>query len=251
MQRKLIAFDLDDTLAVTKSPITDHMASLLLRLLEQYQICIITGGRFDLITKHVIDRMHLSTEQKQRFHLMPTCGAQYYTFDPSSDDWVRQYANDLSDADKQHIGTVLEATIRDMGMWEEDPHGELIEDRGSQVTFSGMGQLASPEVKRAWDPDGTKRQQLYERVSRELDGFEVRIDGTTSLNVTYTGIDKGYGMTQLMQRLSLTPEQILFIGDKLDEGGNDYPVKELGIDTIAVERWQDTGYIIEGILAAA
>ena len=96
MQRTLLAFDLDETLAVTKSPISDYMASLLMRLVDQYQICIITGGRFDQITEHVIERLALSDAQKQRFHLMPTCGAQYFTFDPAEGQWARQYANDLS-----------------------------------------------------------------------------------------------------------------------------------------------------------
>jgi len=43
-------------------------------------------------------------------------------------------------------------------------------------------------------------------------------------------------------------DEILFIGDKLDEGGNDYPVKAMGIDTIAVEKWQDTALVIETLV---
>ena len=73
--------------------------------------------------------------------------------------------------------------------------------------------------------------------------------GTTSVDVTTIGIDKAYGMKKLIEALGISKEEILFIGDKLEEGGNDYPVKAFGIDTIAVDGWQDTALVLEGILA--
>ena len=53
----------------------------------------------------------------------------------------------------------------------------------------------------------------------------------------------------LMEATGVSKEEILFFGDKIEEGGNDFPVKNLGIDCIAVERWQDTAYALEGIIA--
>jgi hypothetical protein len=48
--------------------------------------------------------------------------------------------------------------------------------------------------------------------------------------------------------MNIGKENILFIGDKLQEGGNDYPVKAMGIDCIEVSRWEDTALVLEGIL---
>jgi hypothetical protein len=31
----------------------------------------------------------------------------------------------------------------------------------------------------------------------------------------------------------------------LEEGGNDYPVKAMGIDSIPVRKWEDTALVIE------
>jgi phosphomannomutase len=45
MQRSVIAFDLDNTLADSKSPITGEIAGLLDRLLARFQVCVISGGR--------------------------------------------------------------------------------------------------------------------------------------------------------------------------------------------------------------
>ncbi len=56
-------------------------------------------------------------------------------------------------------------------------------------------------------------------------------------------------MKKLIASLGLTKEDVLYVGDRLDEGGNDYPVRAMGIDCLAVSRWQDTALVIETILA--
>ena len=65
--KKIIGFDLDDTLAITKSPISDRMAGILSRLLENYDVCVITGGTFQQIKKQVIDRLNVTPELLQKF----------------------------------------------------------------------------------------------------------------------------------------------------------------------------------------
>ena len=85
-------------------------------------------------------------------------------------------------------------------------------------------------------------------VAARLPDLEVRVGGTTSIDVTREGIDKAYGMRKLMAALDLTSDDILFFGDKLDEGGNDFPVKSTGIDTIAVGNWEDTALALEAII---
>ena len=46
MQRRVIVFDLDNTLAESKSPITEQMAGLLDDLLKKFQVCLISGAGF-------------------------------------------------------------------------------------------------------------------------------------------------------------------------------------------------------------
>jgi phosphomannomutase len=47
----------------------------------------------------------------------------------------------------------------------------------------------------------------------------------------------------------LTTADMLFIGDRLDEGGNDYPVKAMGVPCVAVEGWKDTAQYLRQLLA--
>jgi len=248
MRRKVIAFDLDDTLAVTKSPISDQMSSLLGQLLDKYEVCVISGGKFEQFEKQLIGRLEVDGKLLTKLHIMPTCGTRYYRYDAKKSAWTKIYAEDLSEKQKKHIIAVLSEGAKALGYWEEKPYGDIIEDRGSQVTFSALGQQAPPEAKYAWDPDGVKKHALRDYAAERLTDLEVRVGGSTSVDVTRIGIDKGYGMKKLMEVLSIDKHDILFIGDKLEEGGNDYPVKALGIDTLQIGKWEEAALVIEGIL---
>ena len=248
--KKVIAFDLDDTLAVSKSPVSDRMGNLLTQLLDKFEVCVISGGRFEQFKSQVVDRLVATDEQLGHLHLMPTCGTQYYRYDQIKQDWHKQYSEDLTAEQKQRIVAALEKAAKELGYWEEHPAGDIIEDRGSQITYSALGQQATPEDKYAWDVAGSKKQQLRARVAEELPDLEVRTGGTTSIDVTRIGIDKAYGMRKLVEALSIDKDDILFFGDKLEEGGNDYPVKAMGIDSVAVGRWEDTALALEAILGA-
>lgn len=247
--KKVLAFDLDDTLAITKSPLSDEMVETLGEILEKFDVCVISGGRFEQFKIQIIDRLHLPAAKLARLHLMPTCGTQYYRYDELDEAWRQQYAEELTEEQKGRIYAALEEAARSLDLWPENPAGEVIEDRGTQITLSALGQQATPEDKYAWDPDGTKKLAIRDKTAQLLPDLEVRSGGTTSIDVTRIGIDKAYGMEKLMQELSISKDDILFFGDKLQEGGNDYPVKQMGITSLDVSRWEDTVHRLQTILA--
>ena len=250
--KKVIAFDLDDTLAVTKSPISDRMSELLIQLLEKYDVCIISGGKFEQFKMQVVDRLEAPSHILNKFHLMPTCGTRYYRYDELKDNWKLQYAEDLTTEEKDEIIRVVETTAREVGLWADAPYGDIIEDRGSQVTYSALGQQAPAEAKYQWAEDNEEaKQELRIKIAERLPHLEVRLGGTTSVDITRIGIDKAYGMRKLIDAIDVDQDDILFIGDKLQEGGNDYPVKAMGIDTIEVDGWEDTAFVLEGVLAVS
>ncbi len=248
--KKLIAFDLDDTLAVSKSAISDRMGLLFVELLNHYDVCIISGGKYEQFKKQVIDRIEASPEQLSRLHLMPTCGTRYYSYDAG--EWKLQYAEDLTEAQKKKIIEVSEKASREAGLWPDNPYGEVIEDRNSQISISFLGQQAPVEEKEKWAAKNSERRLAVRQViADELMEFEVRAGGTTTIDITRLGIDKAYGMEKLMEELGITRSDILFLGDNLQEGGNDYPVKAMGIETIDVNHWPDTALAVEAIIKVA
>ncbi|GAA1970505.1 HAD-IIB family hydrolase [Catenulispora subtropica] len=243
---RVIAFDLDGTLAESKSAITPRMAGLLVRLLDEVQVCVISGGAFPQFQKQVLEHLSATPDQLARLNLMPTNGTRYYLF--RDGEWKEIYAEDLPEETKKQVIDVLTQGAKELGLWEEHTWGDIIEDRGSQITFSALGQAAPVAEKSAWDPDGSKKERLRAWAAERLPDLEVRSGGSTSVDVTARGIDKAYGMRKLMAELGVTMDAVLFVGDRLDPQGNDHPVQAMGIRSVPVKSWEDTADFVEGWL---
>ena len=175
---------------------------------------------------------------------MPTCGTQYYRLEEGGVRTV--YAHALTDDEKSRALAAVEEEARRLGLWEAEPWGDILEDRGSQITFSALGQTAPLEAKMAWDPTGEKKNALRDAVAARIPDLEVRSGGSTSVDITHRGIDKAYGMRKLAEVTGISLDDMLFVGDRLDEHGNDYPVLAMGVTCQAVEGWEHTSaYLTE------
>ena len=246
-QPRLVAFDLDDTLAPSKSAIDPRIGDLLVALAERVDVAIISGGQLAQFTSQVVDRLpDASAEALARLHLLPTCGTQYYRLTP--DGIVTVYARALTDDQKSRALAAVEGEARRLQLWESETWGDILEDRGSQITFSALGQRAPVEAKMAWDPTGEKKNTLRAAVAGLVPDLEVRSGGSTSVDITERGIDKAYGMRQLSEQTGIPLDDMLFVGDRLDPDGNDYPVLAMGVACQAVDGWEDTAEFLEGLI---
>lgn len=253
--KKVIAFDLDGTLAPSKSFLPDEMGEVFGRLLEHFQVCVISGGKFGQFETQLLNGLRVEPTKLEKLHLMPTCGTQYYVYDLAGSNWKQVYAENFTEAEKRKIIDALNEGVDALRYREKQTWGDIIEDRGSQITFSALGQDVVAELgdegvrkKEEWDPDNVKKNKLRDYVANKIPEFEVRVGGGTSIDITKPGIDKAYGMQKLMSMQEIGKEDILFMGDRVQPGGNDYPVKEFGIDAIEVSDWRNTAQILNGIL---
>lgn len=244
---RLIAFDLDDTLAPSKSAIDPRIGELLLELAARVEVAIISGGQLQQFQSQVVERLPAAdAETLDRFHLMPTCGTQYYRLEEGGVRTV--YAHALTDDEKSRALAAVEEEARRLGLWEAEPWGEILEDRGSQITFSALGQSAPLEAKMAWDPTGEKKNALRDAVAARIPDLEVRSGGSTSVDITHRGIDKAYGMRKLAEVTGIPLDDMLFVGDRLDEHGNDYPVLAMGVTCQAVDGWEHTAAYLTDLI---
>ncbi len=240
---ELVAFDLDDTLAPSKSPLPDRMAKALEALLDVAQVCVISGGQFGQFESQLLENLHATDQQLSRLHLMPTCGTRYMVYTNGA--WQDVYARNLTQDERDRALAAVEDEARRRNLWEEQTWGPILEDRGSQITFSALGQQAPLEAKKAWDPSGSKKKELRAAVAKRIPDLEVRSGGSTSVDITRRGIDKAYGIEELSKQTGIAIKDMLFVGDRLDEDGNDYPVLRLGIAAHPVTDWEDTAAFIE------
>jgi phosphomannomutase len=247
--KKLIVFDLDNTLTLPKQPMDDpQVVSLLKQLIKKAKIAIISGGSYKTVMKHFVPHFDVSNEELQNTYLLPTCGTCFYKY--NQNEWETVYRDLLSEEQKKKVFSAFDTTFKILNYKHpEKTYGVIIEDRETQITFSGLGQEAPLEPKLAWDPTREKRTFIKKELDKHLfEEFDARVAGSTTIDVTKRGIDKAYGIEKLKEILGIEIEEMLFIGDALFEGGNDYPVKRTGIQTIQVKDKEETKAVLKGLL---
>ena len=243
--KQLVAFDLDGTLAESKQPLQEPMGEALADLLGVAHVAVISGGDWPQFEKQVASRLPARADLT-RLWLMPTTGTKLYRYDGS---WSAVYAELFDDAQKQAIFEAFDASLKATGFVPEKTWGERIEDRGSQITFSALGQQAPLDAKEHWDPDFAKRKVIQADLRQRLPGLSINMGGATSIDITREGVDKAYGLKKLRDASGIDLDAMMFIGDAIFPGGNDYPAKELGLDTVRVRDPQDTLSVIAAIVS--
>jgi phosphomannomutase len=221
------------------------MATLLTALLAVVRVAIISGGSWAQFETQVLARLPRDAHL-DGLSILPTSGTIFYQY---KDGWQKLYSEDLSDAQKERIIAALRAAVTSSGLAATKTWGETIEDRGSQITYSALGQQAPLDEKSKWDPDFAKRRRIKALLDVALPDFSVRLGGTTSIDVTLPGIDKAYGIDKLRDVLGITIAEMIYVGDALFPGGNDYPVRGTGAVCIQVRDPGETKRVIEAITA--
>ena len=243
--KKLIVFDLDGTLAGSKSPLDSEMSGLLHDLLLIVKVAVISGGDWPQFEKQLLSNLP-HDERLANLSLLPTCGTKFYRYDSAA--WKKIYSEDLTAEERDKILSSLTKAIINADFKTDKLRGEQIEDRGSQITFSALGQKAPSEEKNKWDPDFSKRKKIKAILDTLIPEFSVRIGGSTSIDITKPGIDKAYGIRKLRDLLGISLKEMIYIGDALYVGGNDYPAKEAGVDCISVKDPNETKRVIPTII---
>jgi hypothetical protein len=243
--KKLIVFDLDGTLAASKSPLDAEMASLLHDLLGVVKVAIISGGAWLQFETQVLSMLP-QNESLARLSILPTCGTQFFQY---TGDWKKLYSEDFTADQKEKIVSSLKKAIATAGFEVEKTWGETIEDRGSQITYSALGQQAPLEEKEKWDVDFAKRKKIKAILDTLIPNFSVRIGGATSIDITKPGIDKAYGIRKLRDILGISLKEMIYVGDALFVGGNDYPAEQAGVISIPVRGPGETKRVVEAMIA--
>ena len=135
--KTLMVFDLDGTLAKSKSPVETDMADLLDKLMEVMKVAVISGGAWSQFEKQLLANLPQNDRLKQ-LSLLPTSGTKFLRYDGG---WTQLYAENFTPDDKTKILDALNKALDESGLRPERHWGELIEDRDSQITMSALGRF--------------------------------------------------------------------------------------------------------------
>lgn len=245
VNKKIVVFDLDGTIAESKTQMDSEMAELMTHLLSKRKVAIISGGAFIQFERQM-PALNRSDDLLKNLFLFPTTGTRFFIFDGG---WKEVYADEMTVEERQKIKDAFEQAYKDINYQHPaELFGEVVEDRGTQITFSALGQQAPLELKKKWRETQDRRPELVAALEKHLPDFEVKMPGVTSIDVTRKGIDKAYGIKKIEELLGIPVSEMIFVGDALYEGGNDYAVKRTGVDTVAVANPTETKELLKGWL---
>ncbi len=247
--KKIIAFDLDGTLTVSKSLITEDMAYLVKELIKKKLVVVISGGWIKQFQTQFLSPFFNDDSFIPFIHnliLLPTSGSQRYEYDEKKKEWQLTDKEPLDSGVKERAKKLLKEIINS-NLYDIPPNpiGKIIEDRDTQITFTPNGQQAPIELKRLWDPDRKKREKIRAILWPKLPEVDLLINGSSSIDILPKGFNKAVGLMRLLNKLNLQKSDMVFVGDALFPGGNDYSVYEAGIKTIEVSGPEETVSIIK------
>jgi phosphomannomutase len=241
------AFDLDGTLAASKQPLTSDMAALLAKLCAKMPVAIMSGDSWAHFEEKVLELLPADSKLEQ-LYLFPTNAGYCFTYDGA---WHAKYAHDFTPEERDEILTALNTALNNVGLLHapDKTWGDRIEDRGAQISFSPLGQDAPVDAKEEWKAQNNDmRTALWQELSKLLPNFDVKMGGITTVDIIHKGITKAYGMRQFSELTKIPIEEMLYVGDALQDGGNDEVVKETSVQTREVSGPEEATRVIEELL---
>lgn len=251
--KKTIAFDLDGTLAESKQPLDKEMAVLLKKLLKHKKVIIISGGSFGQFEKQFLPYLDITETEKDLYSnliLLPTSGSLCYQFDVQKKDWQITNKEEMPKEIKEKIFSTIKDFIENnsYGIKPYKEGDQVLEDRGTQITLSALGQNAPIEEKIKWDKDQEKRQAIKKILESKLPEVSFSIGGATSIDILPKGFDKAEGLKKFLEKEKMKKEDLFFVGDAIFPGGNDYSPLLEGFDCQKVSGPAETKKIIQTFL---
>ncbi|MFH1246267.1 MAG: HAD-IIB family hydrolase [Candidatus Liptonbacteria bacterium] len=254
-KKGLVVFDMDGTLTKTKAVMDHEMSKLLAILLHDKKVAIIGGGKYELFKIQFLRSFKCPAPLLKNLFLFPTTATSFYRY---KDGWKNVYAHQLSLKERSKIKQTFKDVLEEIEYVQpKKVYGKVIEDRGTQITFSALGQdvvavlgeRKGVALKTKWKEENTDtKMKIANLMARRLPDFRVGAAGYTSVDITRKGIDKAYGIKQIEKYLRVPRAQMLFVGDALLPGGNDHAATKTGVDCVSVGGPEDTKRVIRAIL---
>lgn len=245
---KAIVFDLDGTLAESKQRMSADMGEAVSDLLKKIPVAVMSGAGFPQFEKQFFPALPLGVKL-DNLYIFPDNAAQCFVHRGGA--WHAQYDNAFSTMEREKILKALNEALKETGMAEVPVRvwGERIEDRGAEIVFSALGQEAPPEAKKQWAAAHSEdRKALRDALARRLPEFSEGTNGSTSIDITRKGIDKAYGVRRFSELTQISVAEMVYVGDALEEGGNDSVVKQTGIHTHEVFGPEETAAFIREVV---
>jgi HAD superfamily hydrolase (TIGR01484 family) len=214
-QLKHFFFDLDGTITESRTEISDSMRDALLGLTKKgADVIIVSGAQYSQMQKQLCSAIEeVATMAQNGNHAMSASGELIWE---QKFNWIQ----------KMYVLILCDNFQRSIMF---DDILDLVEDRGSQISFSFVGHNAPLEKKKAFDPTRAKRNKAISAVKYQDyfsdikdSGVSWAIGGTTCIDFYLLG--KGANIDNFIEFNEWNKDECIYVGDALTDGGNDASV---------------------------
>ena len=253
--KDLVIFDLDGTLTPSKSPMDLDMAELFVKLLAVKKVAVISGAQMSQFRIQLLNPLKGHKAKFENLFLFPETSTQFFRYRKGK--WREVYAHKLSSLEVKKIRAAFKKAFDEIHYIQPKKlYGPVIQNRGSEVAFSALGQNIvsilggqGVRLKSKWKKEHSDlKMKIARHVAKQLPHLEVHAAGYTSIDVTRKGIDKAYGVRQIHKQLGVPIKKMVFVGDAIFPGGNDYEAIKSGIDYIKVKGPAETKNLIKDLI---
>ena len=240
MHNKIYIFDVDGTLTPSRLMMTEKFSKFFDKWSSKNKYYLVTGSDLDK-TKEQLPIAYIDRAEA----IFTCCGNQMWRDD------------ELVYDNKFEMTTKLKNTLEVILMSNRYPHryGNHIEDRGSMVNFSIVGRDCTQEQREEyykWDKEKNERKIIAQAIKEKFPDLDAVIGGQISIDIYPRGNDKSQVLNVIEQERLVPPNEYIFIGDGIENGGNDYPLAELMDNTeicdwYHTKGWEHTKEILESL----
>ena len=234
---KLIAMDLDGTLTQHKQPLTPENRAALDALGKKYKLLMVGAGQvvriFNQMEQYPID-------------IIGNYGLQYGKYDPVSKNI--NIVRDLSfDCDRDSAEKKITALREKHGFTEYS--GDNVEFHPSGcITFPILGTKAKIEDKLAFDPNRSRRRSFYGEVIEAFSDYVVFIGGSSSFDMAPKPYNKYHALDLYCKEAGLSHNEVVFIGDDYETGGNDNSVYDSDFNFLTIDDYTTFPEVVKPLL---
>jgi len=227
---RIFIFDIDGTLTPSRLQMTEKFAKFFDKWSSKNKYYLVTGSDIDK-TKEQLPIAYIDRAEA----IFTCCGNQMWR----DDELIYDNKFELTSKLKNSLEVVL--------MSSQYPHryGNHIEDRGSMVNFSIVGRNCTQEQREhffKWDNERGERKKISTFLKHKFKDLDAVLGGQISIDIYPRGKDKSQILDIIEQERLVKPDEYIFIGDRTEKGGNDYPLALLMDNTDNCDFYQTNGW---------
>ena len=235
---RIFMFDIDGTLTPSRLMMTKEFAKFFDKWSNKNKYYLVTGSDIDK-TKEQLPIAYIDRAEA----IFTCCGNQMWRDD------------ELIYDNKFELTSKLKSALEVMLISSPYPHryGNHIEDRGSMVNFSIVGRNCTQEQRDEffkWDKEKGERRKISTFLKHKFKDLDAVLGGQISIDIYPKGNDKSQTLDIIEQERLVQPDEYIFIGDGIDNKGNDYPLAKLmnkrdDCSSFNTDGWKHTQKILE------